>query len=135
MKISKKTEYGLRAMVHLARNLPAGRHGKNKKAISIREISNTEGMPFEFLSKIFADLERASLVKAKHGANGGYFLAKPAKKITTADIAAVLEDDLAVVHCTGCPMAGGCRSQNVWEEVKQSINKTMGKTTLADLIK
>src|SRR3989344_8300266 len=110
MKISKKAEYGLRAMVHLAEN-------KNKKAISIREISNAEGMPFEFLSKIFADLERAKLAKAKHGANGGYFLARPANKITTADIVSVLEEDLAVVHCSGCPLAGGCTSQNVWEEV------------------
>ena len=128
MKVSKKVEYGLRAMVCLAR-------GKNKKALSIREISKKEGIPFEFLSKIFSDLERAELVKSKHGANGGYFLSRPAGKITTADVVAVLQDDLTVVHCAGCPNAGHCSSENMWDEVKQAISRTMGKTTLADLIK
>jgi len=126
MKISKETEYGLRAMVLLA---------KNKKVLSIREISNIQKMPYEFLAKIFTKLEKAKLVKVKRGGNGGYCLSKPASKITTADVVAVLEENLAVVHCADCPMEGGCASQNVWEEVKESINKTMNKTTLADLIK
>ena len=50
MKISKRAEYGLRAMVRLAKN-------NNKRAISIREISNMEGVPFEFLGKIFFELD------------------------------------------------------------------------------
>ena len=136
MKISKKTEYGLRAMVFLAKNpIREGGKGKITRPFSLREIAAKTKIHFSFLEKIFSKLEKAKLVKAKLGANGGYFLARPASKITTADVAVVLEDDLAVVHCSGCPMAGGCKSQNVWEEVKQSINKTMGKTTLADLIK
>ena len=60
MKVLKKAEYGLRAMIHLSKN-------HNKKIISIREISNGEGIPFEFLGKIFLDLEKAKLVKARHG--------------------------------------------------------------------
>ena len=128
MKISKKTEYGLRAMVHLAKN-------KNNKAISIREISNIEGMPFEFLSKIFADLERAKLVKAKHGANGGYFLAKAADKITPGDVVAVLEENIVKTNCYGCSMAAKCKSKNIWQQVQRAINNTIRKKTLADLIK
>jgi Rrf2 family protein len=126
MKISKESEYGLRAMACLA---------KSKKVLSIREISNIQKMPYNFLAKIFMKLEKAKLVKAKRGGKGGYFLAKPASKITTADVVAVLEEDLAVVHCQGCPMAGGCSSRDVWDEVKESISKTMGKKTLADLIR
>lgn len=126
MKISKEVEYGLRAMICLA---------KSKKVLSIRELSNIERVPYEFLAKIFVKLEKARLVRAKRGGNGGYFLARPASKITTADVVAVLEEDFAVVHCQGFPMAGGCSSRDVWDEVKESINKTMGKTTLADLIK
>ena len=68
MKISKRAEYGLTAMVHLARNASrsdASGLAKNKsnKEISIREISNIEGVPFEFLSKIFSELEKVKLVK------------------------------------------------------------------------
>ena len=104
-----------------------------RKFASVREIANVEHMPFEFLSKIFTDLERAKLVKAKHGANGGYFLAKPASKITPGDIVAVLEEKLALVHCSGCPMAARCSSQQVWSEVQQSLDKSLSSTTLADL--
>lgn len=136
MKISKKTEYGLRAMIFLAKNpYREGGRGKITRPFSLREIAAKTKMPFGFLERIFSKLEKAKLVKAKLGVNGGYFLARPAKKITTADIVEILEEDLAVVHCKGCPMAGGCSSKNIWDEVKESINKTMGKKTLADLIK
>ncbi len=143
MKISKKTEYGLRAMVFLARqSLGVGglAKGKSKKGelsrpFSMREIADKTKIPFVFLTKIFSKLEKAGLIKAKTGMRGGYFLARPANKITTADVVSVLEEDLAVVHCSGCPMAGGCSSRDVWDEVKESINETMDKKTLADLIK
>jgi Rrf2 family protein len=128
MKISKKAEYGLRAMIYLAKN-------KDKKTISIREISKEGGMPFEFLGKIFADLEKAKLVKAKHGASGGYILAKPANKITPANIMAVLEEALAMANCAGCPMAGGCTSENVWGEIEDSLDSALSAITLAELAK
>lgn len=136
MKISKKTEYGLRAMTFLAKNLyHKGDKGKITRPFSLREIAAKTKTPFGFLERIFSQLEKANLVKAKLGANGGYFLARPANKITIADIVSLLEEDLAVVHCQGCPMAGGCSSRDIWDEVKESINETMDKKTLADLIK
>ena len=128
MKISKKAEYGLTAMVHLAKN-------KINKAVSIRQISNIEGVPFEFLSKIFNDLEKAKLVKSKRGANGGYYLARPANKITAGDVVLILEENIAVSHCKGCQMAGKCTSKDVWGEVQQSLDTTLNAVTLADLIK
>ena len=128
MKISKKAEYGLLAMVHLAKN-------KNKQAISIREISNNESMPFEFLSKIFADLERANLVTAKHGANGGYYLAKLAKQITAGDVVEILEGRIAPANCAFCGKSKKCTSKNVWTKVDTAIEKTLKNITLADLIK
>ena len=79
-------------------------------------------------------MERADLVKAKHGANGGYFLAKPSSKITPGDILIALEKNLAVVQCLGCPKAGGCKSQKVWNEVRQSLSKSLKTKTLADIV-
>lgn len=127
MKISKKAEYGLRAMVHLAKN-------KDKQAVSIREMSNIEGMPFEFLSKIFADLEKAKLVKAKHGANGGYILAGSLGKISAKDIVNILEGT-SLVNCALCGKAKKCLSKNVWAKVELALQKSLGQITLADLIK
>lgn len=135
MKISKKAEYGLAAMVHLAKNLPRGKAGKNKRAISIREISNIENAPFEFLCKIFADLERANLVTAKHGANGGYYLAKPASAITAGIIVETLEGKITLVKCSLCNKAVKCASKNVWDKVKNSLSKTLYSIKLSDLVK
>jgi Rrf2 family protein len=126
MKISKKAEYGLTAMVHLAKN-------KNKRAISIREISNIEGVPFEFLSKIFAGLEKANLVTAKHGANGGYYLAKDYKKVTAKDIVELLENTTSV-DCSLCGKSKKCLTKNVWRKIDVAIDKTLKSITLKDLI-
>jgi len=136
MKISKKTEYGLRAMVFLAKNpVRPQAKGAPYQPFSMREIAGKTKIPFVFLTKIFSKLEKAKLIKAKIGMRGGYFLAKSAKKISVVDIVMALEEEIATSHCCGCPMAGGCSSKDVWEEVQESVEKTMGKKTLADLVK
>jgi len=126
MKISKKTEYGLIAMVFLA---------KNKGVHPLREIARKTRAPFDFLEKIFSQLEKAKLIKAKRGVAGGYSLAHPANKITPGDIVAVLDENISRAHCSGCPMARSCSSENVWLEVQASLDKSLNSTTLADLIK
>lgn len=127
MKISKKAEYGLTAMVHLAKN-------KSKKAVSIRQISNIEGVPFEFLSKIFSSLEKGKLVTARHGASGGYFLAKKPNKITLADIIRLLEE-MKTVNCQECIRSKKCLAKNVWGKIDKAINKTLENITLQNLVK
>ena len=127
MKISKKAEYGLTAMVHLAKN-------KSKKAVSIRQISNIEGVPFEFLSKIFSSLEKGKLVTSSHGANGGYILAKKTNKIAIIDIIELLED-INTVNCRMCLRSKKCLAKNVWSKIDKAVNKTLSSITLANLIK
>ena len=125
MKVSKRAEYGLTAMVHLAR-------AKNKNAVSIRQIANTEGVPFEFLSKIFPDLEKAGLVKGKLGMNGGYFLAKPASKISVFDVVGRLEN-MTATECGICSMSKKCSTKNIWKMVDESIGKTLKSIKLSSL--
>lgn len=137
MKISKKAQYALTAMVYLARNASrssASGLTKNKKVLSVREISNIEGVPFEFLSKIFSDLEKAKLVKAKYGANGGYVLAKNPNKITAKDIVGLL-DNINAVDCRFCSKLKKCHTKSVWGKVDQAVTKTLASITLSDLIK
>lgn len=129
MKISKKSQYGLRAMVYLAKK------SSKDNPCSIKEISKKEKISFEFLGKIMSELEKVGLVKTKKGVQGGYFLAKPAKKITPGDIVLVLEENTVPVNCSGCPMAAKCSSKNVWDEVHESMDNTLDAVTLADLIK
>lgn len=128
-KVSKKTQYGLRAMVFLAKSK------RNKEPFSIKEISRKEGIPFDFLEKIISRLEKAGLLKAKKGVTGGYFLNKPAKNITVGQIATALEGKLSPVSCSFCSKSKKCLSKNVWDQVKDSLNKTLDSITLADLTK
>lgn len=106
-----------------------------KTPTPLKEISESEDIPFDFLEKIFSELEKAGLVKAKKGAGGGYFLAKSPKKITPAQILLVLEGPAVLVGCAGCPRARICSTKDVWQEAQDSLESTLGSVTLADLIK
>jgi Rrf2 family protein len=127
MKISKRAEYGLTAMVHLAR-------GKTNKSVSIRQISNIEGLPFEFLAKIFSVLEKAKLIKAKYGANGGYILTKASNKISVNDVVSALEGNKKTVNCAFCQRKNKCSTKNVWAKLEISLTKTLEQVKLSDLI-
>ena len=129
MQISKRAQYGLRAMVYLAKNKKKG------DVIPLKKISKTEAIPFNFLEKIIGQLEKAGLVDSRKGVQGGYFLSKPTNKITVGQIVLVLEKTTTPVNCSLCNRAKKCLSRNVWQKVQTSLNKTMDSINLAQLIK
>ncbi|MDP2909523.1 MAG: Rrf2 family transcriptional regulator [bacterium] len=128
MKISKKAQYGLRAMVHMAKKY------KDNKVVSLKEMAEEENLPLDFLEKIVLDLQKAGLLKAKKGAFGGYFLAKKPKNISAGEIVEILED-IEPVECRGCQMARICSTKSVWDDVRDSVNDALYSKTLLDLIK
>jgi len=128
-QVSKKSQYGLRALVFLAKR------SKNKKPVSIKEIAENEAIPFAFLEKIILDLEKSKIVKGKKGIGGGYVLAQRPQKISVKEIVEVLEKTIIPVDCSLCRRAKKCASKDVWGKVQKSINKTLKSITLADLIK
>ena len=128
MRVSKKAQYGLRAMVYLAR------HSSKNEVCPIKEISEKEKIPFDFLEKIISELQEAGLVEAKKGVQGGYFLTKEPKEITAGEIVRVLESTVPV-SCLGCQMAKICSTRDVWDKVQDSLDSTLDSMTLADLIK
>lgn len=129
IKISKKSQYGLRAAVCLAKNY------KTKKVLSIKTISEKEGVPFDFLEKIISELEKAKLVRGKKGVKGGYILSKPPKRISANDIVSVLEQNKKPVDCTFCGRKSKCLTKNVWRKLNIELNKTLNSIKLSDLIK
>lgn len=133
IKISKKSQYGLRAMVCLAKhyNPPAG----GKEVCSTKTISEIEGIPFDFLEKIISQLEKAKLVKGKKGVQGGYILSMPPKKISVKDIISVLEENKKPVNCALCARIKKCSAKNVWSKLNDSLNKTLNSIKLSDLVK
>jgi len=137
MKFSKKTQYGLRAMVYLANPR------LKDKICPLKKVSKDEEIPFDFLEKIFAELEKAGLIKAKKGAKGGYFLAKKPQKIRIGKIIRILEGTIAPVFCIAkekdkrflCPRRRICLTKNLWLKIQKTLNSTLNSITLADLIK
>jgi len=136
MKISKKTQYGLRAVVYLA-------HPRFKnKVCPLKKISKNEEIPFDFLEKIFLKLEKANLLRAKKGAQGGYFLGREPEKIKVGEIIRVLEGTMAPVFCIAkerekrfsCSRRKICLTKNVWKKIQDTLNLTLNSITLADLV-
>jgi Rrf2 family protein len=128
IKISKRAQYGMRAMAYLAKNYKA------KKVCSVNLISEDESIPFEFLEKIIIQLEKAKLVKATKGIKGGYVLAKTPNKISANDIVSILEDNQKPVDCAFCGRKAKCMTKNVWLKIGIALNKTLKSITLKDLI-
>ena len=135
MKISTKTRYGLRAMVYLAKS--------KSKVCPLKEISEAEDISFDYLEKIVSKLEKAGFIKAKKGAQGGYFLAYEPKKIRVGEIVRLLEGTMAPVRCIAkekkeryhCPRRRICSTINIWQRIQDSLNYTLDSITLADLIR
>ena len=85
MKISTRTEYGIRVLVTLARS-----EGEDR-CLSLAEIAKREKLPHAYLEQLAGDLRRAGLVTATRGQSGGYRLARPAAEIAMADAIRALE--------------------------------------------
>jgi Rrf2 family protein len=128
MKISTKSQYGLRAMIYLAK------HYKKKDFYSLKEIAKKEGIPFDYLEKIMEKLREKGLLKTKKGIGGGYSLAFPPKKITLAEIVGALEE-IKPLDCFLCPKMKTCQAKEAWGEFHASINETLRSINLEDLIK
>jgi len=132
MKISTKSQYGLRAMVYLAKF--------KGRFCPLRIISKNEDISFDYLEKIISKLEKAGLVKAKKGVQGGYFLARPPAKIKLEEILKALEGEIALVKCIAkkegyiCPREKKCLTKNFWKKIQDSLNSVLDSLTLADLI-
>jgi Rrf2 family protein len=135
MKLSKRGEYGLRAMIDLATwEQPNG-------VVQIKEIAEREHIPGKFLEQILLTLKNAGLLQSKMGVGGGYYLAKAPDQITFGHIVRVLDGPLAPVRCVsqmayepcGCPDEQTCGLRMVMGDVRNAIAGVMDLTTLADV--
>ena len=133
MKFSKKTQYGLRAMVHLAKA-----HKDKERFCSLREISKKENISFSYLEKILLRLEKKELICSKKGSAGGYRLNRSPKKMTVKDIVYSLEGSTIIIDCIykeeKCLNIKTCKAFSVWNKVQKSLDETLDSITLFSLI-
>ncbi len=138
MRLSKRGEYGLRAMIHLANMIQPD---APYPLVQIKDISARENIPIKFLEQILVTLKNAGLLQSKMGHGGGYYLAKPASEITLGHIIRVLDGPLAPIRCVSqmayepceCPDEATCGLRMVMGDVRNAIAAILDKTTLADV--
>ncbi|MDD2696127.1 MAG: Rrf2 family transcriptional regulator [Anaerolineales bacterium] len=137
MRLSKRGEYGLRAMIDLA--LWDGHQGDG--VVQIKEICEREKIPTKFLEQILLTLKNAGLLHSKMGVGGGYYLARPAVEISLGHIVRILDGPLAPVRCVsqmayepcGCPDEQSCGLRLAMLDVRNAIADILDNTSLADV--
>ena len=133
MKLTTKTEYSLLALIYIAR------HEKDT-FIKIEDICTKYDIPKKYLEQLFLTLKQSRYIKTRRGANGGYKLAKPANKISVAEIARLMDGALAPVESVSkyfyshTPLEKEKKIMNVLKEIRDYIADKLEKLKLSDLI-
>lgn len=127
MKLSRKSDYALRAVRHLS-TLQKDRLG------SINSISEAERVPREFLAKILKDLTRSGVLKSYQGVTGGYKLAKPAKDVSFLNIIEIIDGPLRVSLATDGKARGfngdgrnDGSFEKFWKDQEKAIRNSLSK--------
>jgi Rrf2 family protein len=136
MHLSKRGEYGLRAMIFLSRAT------SEEKRFTISEVAEGENIPAKFLEQILLTLKNAGLLQSKMGAGGGYYLAHPPEEITLGQIKRVLDGPIAPIRCVsqmayepcGCPDEERCGLRLAMKDVRDAISDILDNTSLADVL-
>ena len=134
--ISKKTKYGLQALLSLAREYGQG-------PLLIADLAEREGIPRKFLEYILLQLKNAGLLQSRKGKGGGYSLAKPPEEISVGRAVRILEGPLAPVPCVSviayrkCPECQDeqtCGIRLVMKDVRDAIAKVLDNTSLQEML-
>ena len=129
MRISAKADYAVRAAAELA--------GAGDEPVKGEKLAEAQGIPLQFLEHILLELKHARLVRARRGARGGYWLARPPEEITLANVIRAVEGPLANIQdqapeATKYPgHAEGLT--DVWIAVRASLRRVLEEVTIADL--
>lgn len=131
MRISSKSEYGVRALFDLAQHYGQG-------PVQSEEIATRQGIPPNYLNQMLISLRRAGLIESQRGPQGGHMLARAPEQITLYDIVLVLEGPLARYEAgredlTPTNPEDGEYVHAVWEALRNAIETTLQQITLEDL--
>lgn len=133
MRITTKGRYGLRAVLALAAR------STDNTPISIKTISELEGISAEFLEQIFFRLRKAGLIASVRGPSGGFYFAKSLDSITLKDIIDASGEGVSIAPCVCgkapvCTKKVNCEAGRIWEEMSDHINAYLSSKTLAALL-
>jgi Rrf2 family protein len=130
LKLTKKADYGLIALKHLAVSHPGA-------SSSAKEIADTYGIPLPLLSKVLQKLTRHGFLRSEQGTNGGYRLARNPGSINALEVIRSLDGPIILTRCfTGhrnCGLSGRCNVRAPLRRVHEGILELLAKTTIQEL--
>jgi Rrf2 family protein len=130
MKLKRKGDYSVRAMIHVARHDGDGLR-------QARDIAAEMEIPYKYLTQILAGLVAQGLLEARHGPRGGYRLARSSAEITLLDVVEAAEGPAAVTDCVlregRCEPEQPCAVHETWVRAQSALAGELASVTLADL--
>ena len=130
MRVSAKVDYAVRAAAELA--------AAGEGPVKGERLAEAQDIPLQFLEHILLEMKHAGIVRARRGAKGGYWLARPADDITIAEIVRAVEGPIAHVQSSppeSIEYRGNAKHlQEVWIAVRASLRQVVEQVTLADLV-
>jgi Rrf2 family protein len=128
MDVSVKGEYALRAVFELACR-------ESDEPVKIAKIAERQQIPQKFLELILAQLKQGGFLSSRRGADGGYFLARPADSITVGEVLRHVDGPTTPAHRIGPGEPGGDSPfPELWQKVERALSSVIDRTSFADLV-
>ena len=130
LKLTKKADYALMAMKHLAERSGQG-------SLSAKDVADAYGIPPEALAKILQRLAKAGLLNSQHGTNGGYTLSRPAHTISAFEVIQAIDGPLFITSCTTvrgeCDQSDRCNIREPLRKVNESIEAVLKRIKISHM--
>jgi Rrf2 family protein len=130
LKLTKKADYALMAMKHLAEHPSAGSR-------SAKDVADAYGIPPEALAKILQRLAKAGLLHSQHGTNGGYTLARAAHTISAFEVIQAIDGPLFITSCVTtrgeCDQTDRCNIREPLRKVNESIEGVLKRIKISHM--
>jgi FeS assembly SUF system regulator len=130
LRISKLTDYGVVLLSHMARDEQAVHNA--------RDLAAASALPLPTVSKVLKTLGRAGLLRSHRGALGGFSLARPAERISVAEIISAIEGPIALTDCSGscrgvCELEAACVVRSNWRKINLVVHDALQALSLFDM--
>ena len=131
LRLSKKADYALIAMKHLAVK------DSGATSTSAREIAEQYDIPIELMAKVLQRLVRIGLLASTQGTRGGYTLGRPASAISVVDVIEAIDGPFSVTACSSekvdCEQFSKCSIRDPLWQIRERIAATLGTVTIAEM--
>ena len=137
MKLSKRGEYALRALIDFGLAQAMGR-----PLLQVNELASKEDLPVKFLEQILMQLKAAGYLESRRGKHGGYLLARRPEDIQIGQVVRLIDGPLAPIRCVSqvayerctCPDEEHCGLRMVMLDVRNAISNILDRFSLADVV-